>query len=438
MKHKIMKVALIAILFQWPITVWGATSQSANATTAQTVRQTGLTFKTFEGDIFQEIHSAVGRLGYRLQYTLAWPVSGNPQAVVRARNWIKDKILGDIPFHGDIASMNTPDLLIKTDVESRVKEIREESADWESSPLATVEAREFSITASMSGSNCSLSYNNETSTLGMGRIISTSDNITFNVSGRKSLSVEILNNIDNLSDLIWLGELAFGDKDLRQYFFQDNGPLYSKIAHLPQPVFKDNGIEFNFNIYVGGYGSVNHAVIVPYAEIVPLLNVEALQYIPQEALDRYFKDEGELTEDIVKRLWWYGLPDHGRANEYTGQALSRDFEAVVKRGWKLANDSDPDVIGDEECMYYWYSGQEYDEATMGITSVKIQKHDDTHATATVYFTIGWGIEPGPYILKLTKEPRTLRNGKVAMKWAIDDFRNASSMKQTIREFIRKN
>lgn len=120
---------------------------------------------------------------------------------------------------------------------------------------------------------------------------------------------------------------------------------------------------------------------------------------------------------VVRQLW-DGLPDHG-INDNTREALSSSFYALVQEGFDMPG-TEPEGIGEEEVMWYWYTGQDTcgDEKIVKVR-VKSNTPDGIHATAT-YKTCG-GVED--YDVWLIYEDG---------RWVINDFDN---MRKPIQEFV---
>lgn len=374
---------------------------------------TGLKFKNFASKIDRTVSCAEGNAEYKLEYSVDWPVSGYPDAVTFARNWVITRLVGE--NNVDFASLSSPEPILNSIAESDIKDLKDEISEAYS-PIFSYLFKSLIVEAEVDSANCTLISRNTTQ--GGQRIIEDADNITFKIEGGKSFSLDMVKNITNLSDLLWLSELANSGEYIHEVFVNSVGDVYSDIKDIPTPVFTKEGVTFLFPLSVGGVGITQYKITVPYDEIVPLMTDEAISFIPEEYLNNYYKNDEQLTEDIVTRLWWFGLPDHGRLNKYTGQALSREFEKAVERDWRLDEESEEEV--GYETAYYWYTGQETNENGMKIKAVNIITLENDKAMAIVEFEL-FDNYVLPYTLSLIKEPRKLRNGKIAKKWVIDDF-----------------
>lgn len=392
------------------------TSQAANNVAE-------IEFKNFQSDIEKTVKGPDGTCSYSYSYSIDWPVAGNAKAVAIAREWIKNKLSDDIDI--DLRTLTTPEPIINRVVEKELSKFQKNDDDG-----LPIEVTEITIQATVSGSNCELKYEDMMKPYGSPKFFETTDVLSFNLGSGGTFSLDKLKTIANLNDLIWLSELGQNDWDAHESFVYNQNDVYSPIEDIPTPGFTEEGVTFNFPVFIRGLGGMDYPVPVPYDEIIPLMSDDAISFIPTEYLNNYYKDDGKLTEEIVRRLWWFGLPDHGRLSFYTGQALSGDFEKSLKSALK----TDPD----DENLYFWYAGNDTNENGMRIESVYINSQDDNKAKVTVNFDL-YNENPCPYTLLLVKEPRVLRNGKQARKWVIDDFiSDGYSKKERLKRIANKS
>ena len=80
----------------------------------------------------------------------------------------------------------------------------------------------------------------------------------------------------------------------------------------------------------------------------------------------------------------------------------------------------PGGIGDEECMWYWYNGQEGAEGDRITEAKVVSKTDSTALVNVTYLSFG---NPQIFKLNLIKEKHQYPNGLEIEKWVVDDFCN---------------
>lgn len=121
----------------------------------------------------------------------------------------------------------------------------------------------------------------------------------------------------------------------------------------------------------------------------------------------------KLTIERVAELW-EGIPDHGM-DPKTKDCLSKSFYDLVDLGFDVPYFG----IGDNEFLYYWYNGQDWDENS-GVTSIKIDEENEMSAKVTVVYN-NWG--ENKHTLMLIPEKRTNSDGQEEYVWVIDEFNN---------------
>ena len=121
----------------------------------------------------------------------------------------------------------------------------------------------------------------------------------------------------------------------------------------------------------------------------------------------------KLTIERVAELW-DGIPDHGMDSK-TKDCLSKSFYDLVDLGFDVPYFG----IGDNEFLYYWYNGQDWDENS-GVTSIKIDEENDMSAKVTVTYN---SRGENNHTLMLIPEKRTNSDGQEEYVWVIDEFNN---------------
>lgn len=121
----------------------------------------------------------------------------------------------------------------------------------------------------------------------------------------------------------------------------------------------------------------------------------------------------KLTIERVAELW-EGIPDHGM-DPKTKDCLSKNFYDLVDLGFDVPYFG----IGDNEFLYYWYDGQDWDENS-GVTSIKIDEENDMSAKVTVTYN---SRGENKHTLMLIPEKRTNSDGQEEYVWVIDEFNN---------------
>ena len=121
----------------------------------------------------------------------------------------------------------------------------------------------------------------------------------------------------------------------------------------------------------------------------------------------------KLTIERVAELW-DGIPDHGMDSKTKG-CLSKSFYDLVDLGFDVPYFG----IGDNEFLYYWYNGQDWDENS-GVTSIKIDEENEMSAKVTVVYNNGG---ENKHTLMLIPEKRTNSDGQEEYVWVIDEFNN---------------
>ena len=144
--------------------------------------------------------------------------------------------------------------------------------------------------------------------------------------------------------------------------------------------------------------------------------------------DLIIQDSIERAEfpDLVRKLW-KGIPDHG-INSLTKSSLSREFYNLVDVGFSIPTDN-PGGIGEEDFLYYWYTGQDSESGDRIVSINIISDSPELRVVKVVYKTLG---QKEPHKLNFIKETMTDENGNEQQTWVIDDF---DGMKNQIYNYI---
>jgi len=131
----------------------------------------------------------------------------------------------------------------------------------------------------------------------------------------------------------------------------------------------------------------------------------------------------EMTDEefiAVAKKMFKAMPDHGDYSPDTRSLMTKEFYSATVRGFD-APGTEPGGIGDEEDLYYWYTGNGGCDGK--ITDVKILERTAENATVKVSYKDCGDVTP--HTLKLVKQ---------GDDWLVADFDNLLSM---FRSFNKK-